>query len=109
MCDLFQNTNHMATQPLSMESIIQIFKLAEIDVPIKEICRRTNIARNTVKKYLKLLDGRSYKELSTKELSSLIFENDTSDFKGLRYHQLIKHFEDTAVDLKKTGVTKQLL
>lgn len=92
-----------------MESIIQIFKLAEIDVPIKEICRRTNIARNTVKKYLKLLDGRSYKELSTKELSSLIFENDTSDFKGLRYHQLIKHFEDTAVDLKKTGVTKQLL
>jgi len=92
-----------------MEALIQVFKLAESGVPIKEISRRTNIARNTIKKYLRFLDGRSYQELSKKELSSLLFENDSSDFKGLRYQHLIKHFEDTTGELEKTGVTKQLL
>ncbi|HNC37691.1 MAG TPA: IS21 family transposase [Saprospiraceae bacterium] len=99
----------MAAQSTTMESLIQIFKLAESGVPIKEICRRTNIARNTVRKYLKLLDGRSYSTLSKKELAALVYDNDTSDYKGLRYQNLIKHFEDNVSELEKTGVTKQLL
>ncbi len=38
-----------------MESLIQIFKLAESGLGIKEIGRRTNTSKNTVKKYLRLL------------------------------------------------------
>lgn len=99
----------MAARSTSMEALIQIFKLAENGIPIKEICRRTNIARNTVKKYLRLLDGRSIRELSKKELSTLVFEQDTLNSRGTRYQQLLQHFESCGDDLDRTGVTKQLL
>ncbi len=92
-----------------MEALIQVFKLAENGISVKEIHRRTNIARNTIKKYLRLLDGRDYQSLSKKELSALLHENDQTQFKSERYQHLINHFEASAKDLQQTGVTKQLL
>lgn len=92
-----------------MESLIQIFKLAASGHSIKEISRRTNSSKNTVKKYLRLLDGRDFKSLSPKELSSLLYENDTSQVRNNRYQQLLAHFKSISSELEQTGVTKQLL
>lgn len=99
----------MANKPKHMESLIQIFKLAASGLSIKEISRRTNSSKNTIKKYLRLLNGRDYKSLSQQELSSLLHENDSAQVKSKRYQQLIEHFKSSANELDKSGVTKQLL
>ncbi len=99
----------MASKPKTMEELIQVFKLASNDVPVKEICRRLNVARNTVKKYLKLLAGRNYESLSKKELNSILYESDTTQFLNQRYQLLRKHFEACSMELSQTGVTRQLL
>jgi transposase len=99
----------MANKPKTMEQLIQVFKLSSNGVPIKEISRRLNIARNTVRKYLKLLDGRNYELLSKTELDSLLYEYDSTGFFNQRYLLLKKHFETCSKELSQTGVTRQLL
>ena len=99
----------MASKPKSMDTLLVVLKLAEGGCKIKEIERRTGIARNTIRKYLRLLKGRALSGLSTSELTSLLYENDHTEVKSQRYNTLIDHFKASIGELKQTGVTRQLL
>lgn len=99
----------MASKPKTMDTLLVVLKLAEGGSKIKEIERRTGVARNTIRKYLRLLDGRNFSKLSTSELNTLLYENDNTLFKSQRYQILVDHFKNSTGELKQTGVTRQIL
>ena len=99
----------MASKPISMDTLLVVLKLAESGCTIKEIKRRTGISRNTIRKYLRLLNGRVFSELSSAELTSIRYENDCTEVKSHRYNTLVDHFKNCSSELKQTGVTRQLL
>lgn len=100
----------MAQQPISMEYLKQILQLKSDGVAIREIARRIGISRNSVRKYLSLL--------STEENNSVTQDNeefataaygDTLMHDTNRLQQLTSHFNYAQQELKKTGVTRQML
>jgi transposase len=99
----------MASKPKSMDTLLVVLKLAEGGCKIKEIERRTGIARNTIRKYLRLLNGRVFSALTSAELNSLLYENDYTEVKSERHKILVDHFKSSSHELKQTGVTRQLL
>lgn len=99
----------MASKPKSMDTLLVVLKLAEGGCKIKEIKRRTGVSRNTIRKYLRLLNGRSLSELTSSELASLLYENDFTEVTSERYNTLVDHFKNCSSELKQTGVTRQLL
>ena len=58
----------MSQKPVAMEQLKQILQLKKDGISIREITRRIGISRNSVRKYLELLNENSY-EFSTKELA----------------------------------------
>lgn len=62
----------MASKPKTMDTLLVVLKLAEVGFKFKEIERRTSIARNTIRKYLHLLDGRNFSKLSTLIMAILL-------------------------------------
>lgn len=99
----------MASKPKPMNTLMEVLKLAELGYKIKVLERKTGVSRNTIKKYLRRLDGRKLDALTPAELAELLYENDATEHKGKRYHQLIAHFKSSIAELKGTGVTRQLL
>lgn len=99
----------MASKPKSMDTLQEVLKLAESGCKIKAIERRTGVARNTIRKYLRLLNGRKLASLSRRELSELLYENDFTEVRSERYQILFEHFKNISSELKATGVTRQLL
>ena len=47
----------MASKPKSMDTLLEVLKLAELVYKIKVLERNTGVARNTIKKYLRRLNG----------------------------------------------------
>lgn len=99
----------MASKPKSMDTLLEVLKLAELGYKIKVLERNTGVARNTIKKYLRRLNGRKIDSLSPLELAELLYENDYTDLKSKRHQLLIEHFKSCSTELKETGVTRQLL
>lgn len=99
----------MASKPKTMDTLLEVLKLAEIGYKIKELERNTGIARNTIRKYLRRLNGRKIDSLTPSELSDLLYENDYTEHKSKRYQLLIEHFKGCSNELGATGVTRQLL
>lgn len=99
----------MASQPIPMETLLEVIKLSESGCKIKEIMRRTDLARNTIRKYLRLLEGRSLSSLLNNELVAIFYESDRTTARRERYNKLIAHFKNCSGDLRKTGVTRELL
>lgn len=98
----------MAAKAIKVEQLKQILKLKQDGFSIKAIVRHTGIARNTVKKYLAKIDAEDV-FLSAKEISQVMCNQDESAGKNERYIKLMTHFEYAERELKKTGVTRQLL
>ena len=106
---LLKKSKLMASKPKTMDTLLVVLKLAEGGCKIKEIERRTGIARNTIRKYLRLLNGRIFTELTSTELHSLLYESDYTEVKNERHKILLDHFKRSSHELKQTGVTRQLL
>ncbi len=96
----------MAQKPIQMEQIKQVQQLHKDGVPIKEIKRRLNISRNSVRKYIRLVGTKC---LSDKELAEKAYNNEVQLQKTTRMHELIQYFKVTDKELHKTGVTRRLL
>lgn len=102
----------MAAKALSMELLKQILRLKREGFPIKAIVRHTGISRPTVKKYLARssdLEMDTSSSLPVNKELQILFNNDTTTLRGLRYEQLREHFVYAEKELSKTGVTRQLL
>lgn len=101
----------MAAKPIAMEQLKQVLKLYREGQSIKGIVRLTGLSRNTVRTYLARGDVQSGEtaKSSDAELADTFYNQDIAAFKGVRYQQLINHFEGAERELSKTGVTRQLL
>jgi len=106
-----QNKGAMSQKPIVMEQLKQILQLKNDGIAIREIARRTALSRNSVRKYLLLLkaDSDSSEPLSNKALADKAYSSDVIELNAERLHQLLTHFKDASTELKKTGVTRQLL
>ena len=98
----------MSQKPIVMEQLKQILQLKSDGVAIREMARRIGISRNSVRKYLALLDN-GKEELSSKELADKAYQNDLLQHDADRTEQLTQHFNRSGPELSKTGVTRQLL
>jgi len=108
ICTLKSSKGQMAAKAIKVEQLKQILKLKQDGFSIKAIARHTGIARNTVKKYLSKIDAEEV-SLSAAEISQLMYNQDNAPGKSERYMNLTTHFEYAETELKKTGVTRQLL
>ena len=98
----------MSQKPVTMEQLKQILQLKNDGIGIREIARRTGISRNSVRKYLSLLDADT-DQLSNKELADKAYNNDQLELNTQKHQHLFQHFESAQSELSKTGVTRQLL
>lgn len=98
----------MSQKPIVMEQLKQILQLRSDGVAIREMARRIGISRNSVRKYLALLDADS-KDPTNLELADKAYNNDLLQHNTDRLHQLTQHFTSSGSELSKTGVTRQLL
>lgn len=98
----------MSQKPIAMEQLKQILQLRTDGIAIREIARRIGISRNSVRKYLSLLED-SAGELTNKQLADRAYLNDSPGQDTVRLEQLVQHFSSTSSELEKTGVTRQLL
>lgn len=100
----------MSQKPIAMEQLKQILQLKQDGISVREIARRTGISRNSVRKYLELLnEGTDELHFSNKELADKAYHNDALQHGTLRLQQLIQHFPVASSELGKTGVTRWLL
>lgn len=99
----------MAQKPIAMELLKQLLQLQNDGVGIREMARRIGISRNSVRKYLGLLN--SPKDLSDRELADKAYStsNDMLQHDAERLKQVTMHFSAAGSELSKTGVTRQLL
>ncbi|GAB3013856.1 IS21 family transposase [Niabella terrae] len=106
----------MAQKPINMNQVKQVHQLWTDGIKIKEIVRRTGISRKTVKKYLRQLGMLTSQatapqglEITDKELADIVYNNDVAPIADKRLQALMAHFEKSASDLTKTGVTRKRL
>jgi transposase len=102
----------MSQKPIVMEQLKQILQLKKDGIAIREIARRIGLSRNSVRKYLLLLkadDNCSEPPLTNKALADKAYSSDVIEHNAERLQQLLKHFNDEHSELKRTGVTRQLL
>lgn len=97
----------MAQKPIAMEQLKQVLQLKEDGVGIREIARRVGISRNSVRKYLALLDNKE--PGSNVELAQQVYQNDMLELDAQRLQELANHLLYASSELSKTGVTRQLL
>jgi transposase len=99
----------MAQKPIAMEQLKQLLQLKSDGVGIREMARRLGVSRNSVRKYLSLLDEPRGDNLTTAELAEKAYSNDAMAHDAQRRQQLIAHFQYAEAELGRTGVTRQLL
>jgi transposase len=97
----------MSQKPITMEQLKQILQLKNDGIGIREIARRIGISRNSVRKYLLVLDANE--KLTNKELADKAYSNYVLELNTQRQQQLFLHFNYAGTELAKTGVTRQLL
>ena len=103
----------MANNPISMIKIRQILRLHSQGCSKVQIATRTGISRNTLKKYLKEFTGSdlTFEELSAlsdKDLEDLFVKPEDKPVNE-RLQQLFNLFPAIDKELKKKGVTRELL
>jgi transposase len=104
------NQGAMAQKPIAMEQLKQLLQLKNDGIGIREMTRRLGISRNSVRKYLALLDKESEGEaLTNKALADKAYGNDSLVHDAQRLQQLITHFQSASTEVGKRNVTRQLL
>ena len=103
----------MANNPISMIRIRQILRLHTQGYSKLKIAVQTGISRNTLKKYLKEfttseLSFEELNELSDKDLEDLFVKREDEPVTK-KLQTLFKRFPAVEKELKKKGVTRQLL
>src|SRR5690349_19770795 len=106
-------------QPLRMHQIKRIIELQLQGQSIRQIARLTGLSRNTVRDYLRRMSasGMSWEQLLSLDDDSLIALVYVDANEKLaagrsvdnRLSELKSHLETYSLELKKRGVTKQLL
>ena len=104
----------MAAKAIHMEQLKQVLRLHRDGFSINAIVQHTGISWPTVKKYLVRIQNTLSEDwekevLSDHELSAAVYNQDTTTIKGYRYTRLREHFVYAETELKKVGVTRQLL
>ena len=97
----------MAQKPISMDFIKQALKLKKEGIAIREIARRLGISRNSVRAYLRSIDGKE--PCSDQELAGMAYYDPKHLIRTKRHYELVQYFVSNADELSKTGVTRQLL
>lgn len=94
----------MAQKPIIMELIKQIQQLHNQGVAIKEIVRRTQVSRNSVRKYLYRLN----KENPTTENTGEV-DNESGITVHQKFDLLLDFIKNHHQELRRTGVTRGVL
>jgi transposase len=101
----------MSGRSIEMSKVKHVIRMYDGGVPKKEIARRLGISKNTVKEYIRKAEERN---LSPPEL----LEKETPELEGMfsagiyasdKYQQLEGMFPNFETELRRTGVTRQLL
>jgi len=94
-----------------MSKVKHVIRMYESGVPKKEIARRLSISKNTVKEYIKKVEEQNLSppELLEKETPELEGMFGSSFYKDEKYVQLSSLFPYFEKELRRTGVTRQLL
>jgi transposase len=100
----------MAAKAIQVERLNQIVRLKSDGFSTSAIARLIGISRPTVIKYLLRLQAQTQEPaaLSEEQLSA-VYNHDNAPHKGDRYNKLLEHFGYAEKELKRTGVTRQLL
>ena len=98
----------MSQKPIVMEQLKQILQLKSDGIAIREMARRIGISRNSVRKYLAMLDGVDC-DIPNTSLADKAYNNDLLEHDAARLEQVNTHFNSCETELSKTGVTRQLL
>lgn len=98
----------MAAKTIKVEQLKLILKLHESGYSKKGIARTTGLAPNTVRKYLlKAIAGLARDNL--KDVAAVAFNTDVAPIRSERQAILFDHFLHAEKELKRVGVTRQLL
>ncbi|HYN44851.1 MAG TPA: IS21 family transposase [Candidatus Limnocylindrales bacterium] len=102
----------MAGKVINMSKVKQIIRLKENGVGLRAISKSMGISRNTVKKYLQLIEDKGYtfEALLTKqeeELEGVLSSPDQAS--QIRYEDLEKAFPHIEKELNRTGVNRWIL
>lgn len=102
----------MAGKTINMSKLKQIILLRGSGTPLQAIARTLQLSRNTVKKYLRLIEVKGLPDsellaLSDPQLDALFEDPDPGDQERLA--DLIKWFPHLEKELKRTGVTRWIL
>ena len=92
-----------------MSKVKQIIRLRENGVALQRIARSLDISRNTVKKYLRLIEVKGYenqKLLSVEDMALEQMLSGPSQVSEKRYQVLEELFPYFAGELKRNGVTR---
>jgi transposase len=99
----------MAQKPIAMEQLKQLLQLKGDGIGIREMARRLGVSRNSVRKYLSLLEDVDSHNLTPAKLAEKAYSNDAMAHDVQRRQELVTHFQYAERELSKTGVTRQLL
>jgi len=102
----------MAQKPVSMDQLKQLLQLKNDGIGVREMARRLGISRNSVRKYLVLLNAKSFTEdvhVDDRAIVERAYNNESIQKDNYRRKHLIEHFQYAKDELPKTGVTRQLL
>ena len=102
----------MAGTTITMSKVKQILRLKSDGVGLQTIAKAVGISRNTVKKYVRLVEVKGYKiaELLDKEAEQLeALLSDPDQVSTQRYESLVVLFPYMSKELKRVGVTRWIL
>lgn len=102
----------MAGQTINMAHLKQIIRLRSNGVALQTIAKSVNISRNTIKKYLRLIEVKQLRiddllQLDDMALEALLQDPDLRD--EARLQTLLGLFPNFENELKRTGVTRWVL
>ena len=102
----------MAGTTITMSKVKQILRLKSDGAGLQTIAKAVGISRNTVKKYVRLVEVKGYKiaELLDKEAEQIeALLSDPDQVSTQRYESLVALFPYMSKELKRVGVTRWIL
>ena len=102
----------MAGKTINMNKVKQMLRLRSNDVPLQTIAKAVSLSRNTIKKYLQIIESRKLPfedllDLDDTPLEALLYDPDPKDIS--RYSSLFSMFPYIQKELLRTGVNRWLL